>query len=119
MNREIILVEVVTKSDMSTEKAKAFSVTENAEKYFCDLIKEVFPTIEQDDLNYALDDGYYDYSISEAGVMDKKSVIIKEVTLEDYFLSDDEETNELDNWFDEYDTDTITISDFDIKYKNY
>lgn len=83
MAREIILVEVVTKSDMSTDKAKAFTRLDDAEKYFIDLIKEFFPNIEEDELDYALDSGFFDYKIRENGKDDEKSIIIKDITLEE------------------------------------
>ena len=83
MKREVILVEIVTKSDLSTEKSKTFTNTEKAEKYFKDLVKEWFPTIEQDELDNALDDGFYDFKLSARGKKDMKSVIIKEITFEE------------------------------------
>jgi len=48
MIREVILVEIVTKSDMSTDKSKTFTNTEKAEKYFADCVKELMSNIEQD-----------------------------------------------------------------------
>lgn len=84
MNREIILVEVITKSDMSTEKSKAFTKVEKAENYFAELIKEMFPTIEQDEIDNALDDGFYDYKLRlPKGVREEKSITIKEITFEE------------------------------------
>ena len=83
MKREVILVEIVTKSDLSTEKSKTFTNTEKAEKYFEDLVKEWFPNIEQDELDNALDDGFYDFKLSARGNKDMKSVIIKEITFEE------------------------------------
>ena len=82
MNREIILVEVVTKSDMSTEKSRGFTDTEKAEKYFADCVRELMSNIEQDEIDNALDDGFWDCIYSGA-IKDEKSVIIKEITLED------------------------------------
>ena len=82
MNREIILVEVITKSDMSTEKSKAFTKVEKAEKYFADCVRELMSNIEQDEIDNALDDGFWDCKYS--GVTnDEKSVIIKEITFEE------------------------------------
>ena len=84
MNKEIILVEVITKSDMSTDKSRGFNDTEKAEKYFVGLIKEMFPTIEQDDIDYALDDGFYDYKLSYPnGKTEEKSISIKEIIYEE------------------------------------
>ena len=84
MNREIILVEVITKSDMSTDKSRGFNDTEKAEKYFIDLIKEMFPTIEQDDIDYAIDNGFYDYKLSYPnGKTEEKSISTKVIILED------------------------------------
>jgi hypothetical protein len=79
MNREVILVEVVNKPDMSTEKSKTFTKTEKAEKYFIDLLKEEFGELEEEDIEYALDNGYYDSN----DIIDGKSVIIKEIVFED------------------------------------
>ena len=82
MNREIILVEVITKSDMSTEKSKAFTKVEKAENYFADCVRELMSNIEQDEIDNALDDGFWDCKYS--GVTnDEKSVIIKEITFEE------------------------------------
>lgn len=80
MNRELILVEIVNKNDMSTDKSKAFNNTEKAEEYFTELVKEWFPTIEQDDIDNALDDGFYDFVLTHKGEKEEKSVMIKEIT---------------------------------------
>lgn len=82
MIREVILVEVVTKSDMSTDKSKTFTDTEKAEKYFADCIHEIMPSIEQDDIDNALDDGFLD-CIYSGVIKDEKSVIIKEISFEE------------------------------------
>ena len=79
MNREIILVELINKADMSTEKSRGFTDTEKAEKYFVDLIKETFGELEEEDIEYALDNGYYDFD----DIVDGQSVSIKEIMLED------------------------------------
>ena len=79
MVREVILVEVINKADISTEKSKAFTNTEKAEKYFIDLLKEEFGELEEEDIEYALDNGYYDFD----DIVDGKSVSIKEIILED------------------------------------
>jgi hypothetical protein len=82
MVREVILVEVVTKSDMSTDKSKTFTNTEKAEKYFADCVRELMSNIEQDEIDNALDDGFWDCKYS--GVTnDEKSVIIKEISFEE------------------------------------
>ena len=100
MVREVILVEVVTKSDMSTDKSKTFTNTEKAEKYFTDCVHEIMPNIEQDEkyfadcvhelmpnieqdeIDNALDDGFWDCKYSGV-VNDEKSVIIKEISFEE------------------------------------
>ncbi len=79
MIREVILVEVVTKSDMSTDKSKAFTNTEKAEKYFKDLLEETFGELDEDEIEMALDNGYYDSD----DIVDGQSVIIKEISYED------------------------------------
>ena len=82
MIREVILVEIVTKSDMSTDKSKCFTNTEKAEKYFADCVRELMSNIEQDEIDNALDDGFWDCKYS--GVTnDEKSVIIKEISFEE------------------------------------
>lgn len=82
MVREVILVEVVTKSDMSTDKSKTFTNTEKAEKYFADCVHELMSNIEEDEIDNALDDGFWDCKYS--GVTnDEKSVIIKEISFEE------------------------------------
>ena len=84
MVREVILVEVVTKSDMSTDKSKTFTNTEKAEKYFADCIHEIMPSIEQDDIDNSLDDGFWECKFSYPnGKKDEKSVNIKEISFED------------------------------------
>ena len=82
MIREVILVEVVTKSDMSTDKSKTFTNTEKAEKYFADCVHEIMPNIEQDEIDNALDDGFWD-CIYGGFTNDEKSVIIKEISFEE------------------------------------
>ena len=79
MIREVILVEVVTKSDMSTDKSKTFTNTEKAEKYFKDLLEETFGELDEDEIEMALDNGYYDSD----DIVDGQSVIIKEISYED------------------------------------
>ena len=85
MIREVILVEVVTKSDMSTDKSKTFTNTEKAEKYFADCVRELMSNIEQDKIDNALDDGFWDCKISYPSPLreDEKSVIIKEISFEE------------------------------------
>jgi hypothetical protein len=86
MIREVILVEVVTKSDMSTDKSKTFTNTEKAEKYFADCVREIMPNIEQDEIDNSLDDGFWDCKISYPFFPlreDEKSVIIKEISFEE------------------------------------
>ena len=82
MIREVILVEVVTKSDMSTDKSKTFTNTEKAEKYFADCVRELMSNIEQDEIDDALDDGFWD-CIYSGVTNDEKSVIIKEISFEE------------------------------------
>ena len=82
MIKEVILVEVVTKSDMSTDKSKTFTNTEKAEKYFADCVRELMSNIEQDEIDNALDDGFWDCIYSGAE-NDEKSVIIKEISFEE------------------------------------
>ncbi len=82
MIREVILVEVVTKRDMWTDKSKTFTNTEKAEKYFADCVRELMSNIEQDEIDNALDDGFWDCKYSGV-VNDEKSVIIKEISFEE------------------------------------
>ena len=83
MIRPILLVEIVNKSDMSTDKSKGFTDTDKAENYFTDLVKEWFPNIEQDEIDNALDDGFYDFILTTKGKKEMKSVIIKEISFEE------------------------------------
>ena len=82
MIREVILVEVVRKSDMTTHKSKTFTNTEKAEKYFADCIHEIMPSIEQDDIDNALDDGFWECKYSGV-INDEKSVNIKAISFEE------------------------------------
>lgn len=83
MVREVILVEVVTKSDMSTDKSKTFTNVEKAEKYFADCVHELMSNIEQDEIDNALDDGFWDCKYTGV-INDEKSVIIKEISFEEH-----------------------------------
>ena len=84
MIKEIILVEVITKSDMSTEKSKAFTDTDKAESYFADCVHDIMPNIEQDEIDNSLDDGFWDCKFSyPTGKTDEKSVVIKEISFEE------------------------------------
>jgi hypothetical protein len=80
MVREIILVEVVNQDDMSTDKSKAFTKTEKAEEYFKKILREDIHLIDEDDIEDALDNGYYD-DPDDGGC--GTSVIIKEISFED------------------------------------
>ena len=79
MIREIILVEVVNKADMSTEESKAFTNAEKAENYFKKLLEESFGELDEEDLEMAIDNGYYDSD----DIVDGQSVIIKEISFEE------------------------------------
>ena len=82
MVREVILVEVVTKSDMSTDKSKTFTKTEKAEKYFADCVRELMSNIEEDEIDNALDDGFWECKYSGV-INDEKSVNIKTISFEE------------------------------------
>ena len=82
MIREVILVEVVTKSDVSTDKSKTFTNIEKAEKYFADCVRELMSNIEQDEIDNALDDGCWGCKYSGA-TNDEKWVYIKEISFEE------------------------------------
>jgi len=83
MKREVILVELINGSDLSTDKSKTFTNTEKAEKYFSDLVREWIPNVEEDELDVALDDGFYDLILTTKGKKEKKSVVIKAITFEE------------------------------------
>ena len=78
MNREIILVEIINKDDMSTDKAKAFTKTEKADAYFATLLRQEFGVTNNDTILDALDNGFYD--------KENRSASTKVITLEDYFI---------------------------------
>ena len=77
MTREVILVEVVTQSDMSTDKSKTFTNTEKAESYFTDIMKTDFDIADEEMIGIALDCGFFDDDING------KSIIIKEISFEE------------------------------------
>ena len=79
MNREVILVEVINSSDLSTEKCKTFSNTDKAEKYFRELVRD-FGITNEDDIDGCLDDGFCDTFDSNG---DDVCVMIKEITFQD------------------------------------
>lgn len=82
MVREIILVELIIGYDISTDKSKAFADVKKAEDYFTELLKEWFPDIEQDEIDNALDDGFYDFTIHHPnGEEDRRSISIKDISL--------------------------------------
>jgi hypothetical protein len=65
---------------MSTDKSKAFTKTEKAEEYFKKILREDIHLIDEDDIEDALDNGYYD-DPDDGGC--GTSVIIKEISFED------------------------------------
>ena len=67
---------------MSTDKSKGFTDTDKAEAYFANCVRELMPNIEQDEIDNALDDGFWDCIYSGA-IKDEKSVIIKEISFEE------------------------------------
>ena len=79
MIREVILVEVVNKPDMSTEDSKTFTKTEKAESYFVELLKKHFGDFDDNEIEEALDNGYYDSN----DIVEGKSAIIKEISFEE------------------------------------
>ena len=79
MTKEIILVEVVNGSDLSTDYSKAFNDTEKAEKYFTYLVGKYQITDDGEDIEVFLDNGYCDFDYFG----EKKSIIIKCIYFED------------------------------------
>ena len=77
MIREVILVEVVTQSDMSTDKSKTFTNTEKAESYFTDIMKTDFDIADEAMIRLSLACGFFDDDING------KSIIIKEISFEE------------------------------------
>jgi len=75
MNREIILVEVIEAENLNTSEEKAFNNTEKAEAYFTKILKEKFDVTDEEEIEEALDNGYYDSK--------NLSVSIKEITFEE------------------------------------
>lgn len=60
MIREIILVQVIEGETLNTSMSKAFSNVDKAEKYFKSIMRETFEVDDDDVIEDALDDGYYD-----------------------------------------------------------
>ncbi len=85
MNKEIILVEVANclRGDLSVTDSKAFTNTKKAEEYFTKKVKEYFKISDEEVINAALDDGFLDKEVWEYGDLVQKSVIIKEITIEE------------------------------------
>ncbi len=77
MVREIILVEIIVKDNMSTEKSRAFTDSDKAESYFKKILREDIHLVNEEDIECALDDGFYD--LEDEGI----SVSIKEIYLEE------------------------------------
>ena len=82
MKREVILVEVINGSDLSTEKSMVFTDTDRAEDYFTELVREWFPAMEQDEIDNALDDGFLDFDLTSSSGNERKSVSMKVITFE-------------------------------------
>lgn len=85
MNREVILVEVVNclRNDLSTTDSRTFTNTKKAEDYFTKIVKDDFKITNEEIIESALDDGFLDKEVWEYGELVSKSIIIKEITLED------------------------------------
>ena len=79
MVKEVILVEIINKSNMSTDKSKAFTNTEKAEAYFKELLEEAIGELDEEDVECALDDGYWDFCEG----LEEKSISIKEISFEE------------------------------------
>jgi hypothetical protein len=77
MVREIILVEIIVKDNMSTEKSRAFIDSVKAEDYFKKSLRDDIHLVDEEDIEYALDNGFYD--LEDEGI----SVSIKEIYLEE------------------------------------
>jgi hypothetical protein len=83
MVREIILVEVVNKSDMSTDDSKAFTSVEKAEDYFVSLIGKFHITDDDEQIEGFLESGYCDFNDTFFGHGEEHSIIIKEISFEE------------------------------------
>ena len=85
MTREVILVEIINclRGDLSVTNSRGFTNTQKAEEYFTKLVKDYLNITDKEIIEDALDDGYIDREVWEYGEIVQKSVIIKEVTIED------------------------------------
>jgi len=77
MTKEIILVEVVNKNDMSTSENKAFTITEKADDYFRFLVGKYGITDDGNDIEAFLEDGFCDFNDYIYGNGEMKSIITK------------------------------------------
>ncbi len=76
MIREIILVQVIEGETLNTSRSKAFVSVDKAEEYFKSIMKETFEVDDDDVIEDALDDGYYDGN-------NLLSLSIKEISFEE------------------------------------
>jgi len=83
MAKEIILVEVVCKDDISTSNSKAFTNVKKAEDYFKSLIGKFHITDDGEQIEEFLDDGYCDFNDTFFGHGEEHSIIIKEISFEE------------------------------------
>ena len=79
MTREIILVEVVRDSDLSTDWVKAFTDLVKAENYFRTLIAKFEITDDEEEISYFLDCGFCDFDYLD----EKMSILIHTIPFEE------------------------------------
>ena len=73
----IILVEIIVKDNMSTDKSRAFIDSEKAENYFKKILRDDIHLVDEEDIEFALNSGFY--ALEDEGI----SVSIKEIYLEE------------------------------------
>ena len=79
MTKEIILVEVVNGSDLSTEHCKAFTSNAAADEYFTYLIGKYQITDDGETIEEFIEDGYCDFDYFG----ERKSIITKCIIYEE------------------------------------
>ncbi len=79
MRREIILVEIVQKSDLSTDRCRAFTDSIHAEDYFRWLIDAYDITDDEQEISAYVDQGFCDFTYLD----DEMSLITKTIIFEE------------------------------------
>lgn len=77
MTREILLVQVIYKDGNAQKKGKAFTSSKKAEEYFKRIMVEDYGVEDTEEIECALDDGFYEE------IMGDEILFIRDVVLDE------------------------------------